>query len=139
MIQIEMNCTESALNITLHASNLVIDNDTLHVMEKDGKDVNISDVNYDLDREFFIINLGTSLVTGKTYVVRIHYMAKLKDNLRGFYRSAYNDQMSGKEEFLAVTQFEPTSARRAFPCFDEPAMKAKYEVRIQLSLSHLLS
>ena len=127
-----MNCTESALNITLHAVDLVVENDTVHIMEKDGNDLNISNIVYDLDRDFFIINLRTSLVSGKTYVVRIHYMAKLKDNLKGFYRSAYKDHITGNEEYLAVTQFEATHARKAFPCFDEPAMKAKYEVRIYL-------
>ena len=133
-----MNCTESATNVTLHAADLVIENDTLRIMEKDGNDVNISDIVYDLDREFFIVNLRTSLVAGKTYVVRIHYMAKLKDNLKGFYRSAYKDHITGKEEYLAVTQFQATDARRAFPCFDEPAMKAKYEVRLYLSLNYQL-
>ena len=125
-----MNCTESATNVTLHAADLVIQNDTLHIMEKDGNDVDISNIVYDLDREFFIINLRTSLVAGKTYVVRIHYMAKLNDNLKGFYRSAYRDHITEKEEYLAVTQFEATEARRAFPCFDEPQLKAKFTMTI---------
>ena len=125
-----MNCTESAFNITLHSADLVIENDTVHIRQKDGNDVHISNIDYDLDREFFIINLSTGLVAGKTYVVRIHYTAQLKDNLKGFYRSVYEDRMTGKKEYIAVTQFQATDARRAFPCFDEPGIKARYEVRI---------
>jgi puromycin-sensitive aminopeptidase len=38
--------------------------------------------------------------------------------LEGFYRSTYKDA-SGADGVLATTQFEPTAARQAFPCWDE--------------------
>ena len=124
-----MECTESAFNVTLHAADLTIENDTVTVMEKDGEEIAIFNVDYDLDREFFILNLNAGLLAGKTYVIKIHYTAYLKDNLKGFYRSVYKDRTTGEDEYMAVTQFQPTDARRAFPCFDEPGIKAKYEVK----------
>ena len=52
----------------------------------------------------------------------------LNDKMRGFYKSSY--QVDGKERHIATTQFEATDARRAFPCFDEPAHKAVFHVRL---------
>ncbi|MGC4097702.1 MAG: M1 family metallopeptidase [Nitrospira sp.] len=58
---------------------------------------------------------------------RLHlsFHGKLNDQLRGFYRSTYNDA-SGTTQTLAATQFEATDARRAFPCWDEPDFKAVF-------------
>lgn len=49
--------------------------------------------------------------------------------MAGFYRSTYKSA-DGTEGILAVTQMEPTDARRAFPCFDEPALKAEFTVTL---------
>ncbi|MGH8490590.1 MAG: hypothetical protein ACREXS_17425 [Gammaproteobacteria bacterium] len=47
--------------------------------------------------------------------------------LQGFYRSRYGDA-SGEGKILACTQFESADARRAFPCWDEPAVSQELEV-----------
>jgi puromycin-sensitive aminopeptidase len=58
---------------------------------------------------------------------RLHltFAGTLNDKLRGFYRSSYKDA-GGTTHVLAATQFEATDARRAFPCWDEPAFKAVF-------------
>ena len=61
--------------------------------------------------------------------LEIGFTGELNDRLRGFYRSRYTD-MNGDERHLATTQFEATDARRAFPCWDEPSMKASFEVTL---------
>src|SRR5262249_465418 len=53
----------------------------------------------------------------------------LNDRLHGFYRSTYKDA-AGASHTLAATQFESTDARRAFPCWDEPACKAVFGVTL---------
>src|SRR5207253_5331120 len=63
--------------------------------------------------------------------LRLPFPGTLNDKLRGFYRSSYKDQ-SGVTRLLAATQFEATDARRAFPCWDEPAFKAVFAVTLAI-------
>ncbi len=58
--------------------------------------------------------------------IRIRYGAPLDHDLRGFYVSRGNGRT------YAVTQFESTDARRAFPCFDEPAFKATFSLSVAI-------
>src|SRR3989475_6915664 len=59
------------------------------------------------------------------------FTGRLNDKLRGFYRSSYKDA-SGATHLVAATQFEATDARRAFPCWDEPAFKAVVAVTLAI-------
>src|SRR5262245_46695855 len=63
--------------------------------------------------------------------LRLAFRGTLNDKLRGFYRSVYKDP-SGVSRTMAATQFEATDARRAFPCWDEPAFKAVFSVTLAI-------
>ena len=59
--------------------------------------------------------------------ISLRFSGKINEEMRGFYRSRYT-LPDGTKRFLGTTQFEATSARRAFPCFDEPAQKAVFDL-----------
>ncbi|CAN1217310.1 Aminopeptidase M1 [Linum perenne] len=61
-------------------------------------------------------------------VLKLEYEGVLNDKLKGFYRSAYT--INGEKKHMAVTQFEPVDARRCFPCWDEPALKATFKITL---------
>ncbi len=61
--------------------------------------------------------------------LRLRFTGLLNDRLRGFYRSTWKDA-TGAVHVLAATQFEAVDARRAFPCWDEPACKAVFAVTL---------
>ena len=64
--------------------------------------------------------------------IQIHFTGLLNDELRGFYLG--KDEQGRK---YAVTQFEATDARRAFPSFDEPAYKATFDITVIADKKHV--
>ena len=58
--------------------------------------------------------------------IQIRYEGQINDKMAGLYRSQYTH--SGKIRYIAVTQFEESDARRAFPCMDHPAYKATFDI-----------
>ena len=63
------------------------------------------------------------------WALRLAFRGILNDQLHGFYRSTFKDA-GGRTRAMAVTQFEAVDARRAFPCWDEPAVKAVFGVTL---------
>ena len=64
--------------------------------------------------------------------LEVSFSGILNDRLRGFYRSTLVTD-DGTKHTIAATQFQSTDARRAFPCFDEPDMKATFGVSLIVS------
>ncbi|MFN0091171.1 MAG: M1 family metallopeptidase [Acidimicrobiales bacterium] len=61
--------------------------------------------------------------------LHLRFRGVLNDKLHGFYRSSFTDR-DGRARTIAVTQFEATDARRAFPCWDEPEHKAVFAITL---------
>ncbi|KAI3377653.1 hypothetical protein L3Q82_008815 [Scortum barcoo] len=74
--------------------------------------------------QYLVIQLSSPLKANSEYELFTEFVGELADDLGGFYRSEYMED--GVKKVVATTQMQPTDARKAFPCFDEPAMKAVF-------------
>uniref|UniRef100_A0A8C2KFU5 Aminopeptidase n=1 Tax=Cyprinus carpio TaxID=7962 RepID=A0A8C2KFU5_CYPCA len=79
--------------------------------------------------QFMVILLNEKLEVGKSYWLYMEFHGELSDDLAGFYRSQYTE--NGVKKVVATTQMQATAARNAFPCFDEPSMKAVFHLTLQ--------
>ncbi len=116
---IDVNLAESTDHITLNA--IEIEFKTVTVTQ-DGKELKAT-ISPDNEKQQATFTFPEKLTAGKARLT-IDYSGILNNELRGFYLSK-----TAKRNY-AVTQFESTDARRAYPCFDEPALKATYDITL---------
>ena len=83
-----------------------------------------ANIRLDKEKEMATLVVDKPLQPG-TATIEARYTGILNNELRGFY---LGKEGNGKK--YAVTQFEATDARRAFPSFDEPAYKATFDVSV---------
>ncbi|KAF1591604.1 Aminopeptidase Ey, partial [Eudyptes moseleyi] len=112
------------LNYTLQGSF----HTSLHAV--DGSSVpSISKTWLETPTQYLVVQLNGLLQQGKRYRLVSIFTGELADDLAGFYRSEYVDEL-GNKKVVATTQMQAADARKAFPCFDEPAMKATFTVTL---------
>ncbi|XP_048524081.1 aminopeptidase N [Dendroctonus ponderosae] len=121
-----VNVSEASTNVTLHSVGLSIV--AVNVMNINNESISVKDVRSLERKQFIVIDLDGVVEAGQQYQIYIKFKGVLNDMLQGFYRSSYVEQNVTK--WIAATQFQATDARRAFPCFDEPAFKAKFQINI---------
>ncbi|MEZ5176283.1 MAG: M1 family metallopeptidase [Acidimicrobiia bacterium] len=124
VVAIDIEVIEPTPTIVLNAIELDLESATVAT---DGTE-HTGTVTLDAEAERATITLESPLPTGPA-VLRIEFTGILNDDLRGFYRSVYTDA-DGNEHTIATTQFEATDARRAFPCWDEPDLKASFQTTL---------
>jgi aminopeptidase N len=116
---IDVTFAEPTNAIVLNSAEIAFQSVVAH---ESGKEQTAT-VSLDKDKEQATFTFPEKLPAGKAKL-KINFTGILNNELRGFYLSK-----SDRRNY-AVTQFEPTDARRAFPSFDEPAFKATYDISL---------
>ena len=125
---ISIDVLEPTDAITLNCAELEIQSGRL--TRSDGTSLSPADTSFNEEDETVTFRFESSLAVGPA-TLEIEFTGVLNDMLRGFYRSKYTDD-GGQELYLATTQFEATDARRAFPCWDEPSLKATFLLSLRI-------
>ena len=75
------------------------------------------------ERETVVVELPETLPAGEA-LLHLAFAGRLSSDLRGLYAASADGRR------YAFTQLEATEARRFFPCFDEPSMKARFRLSV---------
>ncbi|KAK4535842.1 hypothetical protein CDCA_CDCA06G1867 [Cyanidium caldarium] len=121
---VEIEVRRPTRDIVLHALEMQI-----RTARIDG-DLEVESISMDTDAQTATLRFPQELQPSRRYRLWIEFRGNLNAKMVGFYRSKYRDAESGAVRYMAVTQFEATDARQAFPCWDEPSIKSKFRVTL---------
>ncbi|KAL5114216.1 hypothetical protein ACEQ8H_007918 [Pleosporales sp. CAS-2024a] len=98
------------------------------------------DISYDEKRQRATLDFGDNISYSGEATLQLKFEGTINNVMAGFYRSKYKPKgdvpasVAKDDEFhyMFSTQFESCDARRAFPCFDEPNLKATFDVELEV-------
>ena len=123
---IAIEVDEPASLIAMNSAEIAIQSASLSL--SNGSEIHPESITFDEEKETVTLAFSETVPVGAAEL-SIEFTGELNDKLRGFYRSTYTD-VDGNQRWMATTQFEATDARRAFPCWDEPAVKAAFDITL---------
>uniref|UniRef100_A0A3B4UPT6 Uncharacterized protein n=1 Tax=Seriola dumerili TaxID=41447 RepID=A0A3B4UPT6_SERDU len=135
-VQIQIDVQNNTNWVVLHSKGLQIFNATILNQNLAHLSDQVLPVLHNPSHEQIGIFSPRVLSSGQKYFLYIEFGAELVEGFYGFYKSTYKTS-TGETRTLASTHFEPTSARMAFPCFDEPIFKANFSLRIRRSQEYI--
>uniref|UniRef100_A0A665W1R9 Aminopeptidase n=1 Tax=Echeneis naucrates TaxID=173247 RepID=A0A665W1R9_ECHNA len=133
---IHFQCVQRTSTIYIHSMELEVSEAKVFNRNTDGE-IQVSSMSSHEDHsEFLVIELNEALESGGNYSLSLVFVGELYHNFDGAYISSYTEGVPSHEgdksadRFLIITNNEPIYARNVFPCFDEPEMKAVFNVTI---------
>ncbi|KAF8431269.1 peptidase family M1-domain-containing protein [Terfezia claveryi] len=129
-VDIDVVIQENTDSISLNSKELKLSNASIKLNSR--LTIETTDFSHDVKSQVVKLSFPEQLPAGSSKaVLTINFSGFLNNEMAGFYRSAYKNR-DGKDDFMYSTQFESCDARRAFPCFDEPNLKATFGFNITI-------
>ncbi|XP_024870969.1 glutamyl aminopeptidase-like [Temnothorax curvispinosus] len=128
-VTILIQVNDNRRTIALHQKDLNITSTKLKTYGlSDDYTIEISSVSKPTKYDIFVVSTENEIQPG-FYKLNLEFKGSLKDKIVGFYISKYRYK-ANETRYIATSKFEPTYARQAFPCFDEPNFKAHFSIKL---------
>lgn len=137
LVKILVEIEEPTNQVILHAVNLTIQHCNLFRLSGNDDRVELKGLNVQNipANEQLMISTNDLIEVG-AHLLEIEFNGTVnKTYPEGIFLTSYEDEADG-ERFILASQFDPIGARRAYPCFDEPALKATFNLSIVHHKSH---
>jgi aminopeptidase N len=140
-VTITAKIVKSTREIVLNAHQLKIHSSEVSIEHtKTQQSFKSSNISYDAPRQRVTISFPEELPVSESALITIKFQGTINHDMAGFYRSKYTPPVTpaasvpkdDDHHYMFSTQFESCDARRAFPCFDEPNLKATFDFSIEL-------
>lgn len=140
-VNIDVEIKKATKSIVLNANELKIH--SAEVVSDSGKhssSIKASNISYDQKNQRCTLGFDHELPQSPKAVVSIAFEGIINNKMAGFYRSKYKPTVEpakgvardSEHHYMFSTQFESSDARQAFPCFDEPNLKATFDFEIEI-------
>jgi aminopeptidase N len=138
---IDLEIKNSVSSITLNTHELKIHSASLSSESgKHASSTKASNISYDTQSQRCTLTFDQAVAQTPKAVLAIKFEGTVNNKMAGFYRSKYKPTVEpakgvakeGDNHYMFSTQFESSDARRAFPCFDEPNLKATFDFAIEI-------
>ncbi|VVC87165.1 unnamed protein product [Leptidea sinapis] len=129
VVDIMLVANKPTSKIVLHAQDYSIVNEKI-ALKGQNHQYRVMGVHLNDTYNFLTLDLDRPLKEDSIYKLTVPFYGNLQIGLDGVYISSYVNKKSKKTEYLIATQFEATSARKGFPCFDEPIYKSTFSINI---------
>jgi len=126
-VKIDLDVKKETSQIVFNSSALNLGNASLQSDSLQTELVETSRT-HNKDQERTTLHFPKPIPAGSKAQLQIAFDGELTGSMMGYYRSSY--EVDGKKKYYTLTQFEPTAARRAFPCWDEPLLKATFAITL---------
>ncbi|KAE9538122.1 hypothetical protein AGLY_006094 [Aphis glycines] len=127
-VDIVVKAKQYTTEVILNSKDLILTSAPWFQDMKTNRSMAIKDYAFDDRRERLVVKLERSILPSRLYKFTVAFSGILRDDYTGFHKYFYDS--GNYSRWIALTQFKPIYARRAFPCYDEPKFKTPYTISI---------
>ncbi len=119
---VKLKVEQATSELVLNAADLTVSDAQL-----DGKTIPKRAIKFDAKNELLTITAPGELTPGG-HTLALKFTGKINQFGRGLFYGKYQEQGTNAKKIFLGTQFEASDARRLFPCWDEPAFRARFQL-----------